>query len=71
MLSGTVGYGLAFKETCVQCELTQLYQDYQNIDWVRSDIFDGYIVDQMLEVLFAKDKTDDYYFFKIQKENTK
>lgn len=71
MLSGTAGWGLAFKESCSQCELTQLYQDYQNMDWMQSDIFDGYIVDNMLEVLFAKDNDDSYYFFKIQKENNK
>lgn len=69
MLSGTAGWGLAFKEACVQCGLTQLYQDYRSIDWVRSDIFDGYIGDQMLKVLFAEDSESDYYFFKVRKEN--
>lgn len=68
MLCGTAGWNLGFKEACAQCELTQLYQDYKNTDWIRSDIFDGYIVDQMLEVLFSKDLDSDYYFFKIRKE---
>ena len=68
MISGTTGWNLAFKETCVQCELTQLEYDYSEMDWVRSDIFDGYIIDNMLEVLFAESKVNDYYFFK---ENTK
>ena len=69
MLCGTGGWNLALKEACTQCELTQLYQDYQKINWVRSDMFDGYIVDQMIETLFAENLDSDYYFFKTRKEN--
>ncbi len=65
---GTCGWNLAFKEACRQCDLTNIYDDYSNMDWVRSDIFDGYIVDKMLEVLFADTRHNDYYKFKIQKE---
>ena len=36
--------------------------------WVRSDICDGYIVDAMIEILFAEDANSDYYFFKVRKE---
>lgn len=68
-LGGTGGWYTAFKEACAQCELTQLYQDYQNMDWVRSDIFDGYIADQTLDIVFAENKSE-YYFFK-RKENNK
>ena len=67
-LGGTGGWYKAFKESCVQCELMQLYQDYQNMDWVRSDIFDGYIADRTLDSMFTEDKTGDYYFYKV-KEN--
>lgn len=68
-LGGTGGWYTAFKEACAQCELTQLYQDYQNMDWVRSDIFDGYIADYTLDVMFAEDKTGDYYFYKVKENN--
>ena len=67
-LGGTGGWYTAFKEACAQCELTQLYQDYQNMDWVRSDIFDGYIADQTLDVMFAQDKTGGYYFYKVKEK---
>lgn len=70
-ISGTTGWGLAFKEACNQCGLMDLYDDYSNMDWVRSDIFDGYIADNMLNTLFADDWKNDYYRFKFQKENTK
>lgn len=69
-LSGTGGWSLAFKEACTQCSLTNIYEDYRKFDWVRSDIFDGYIVDVMIDVLFAEDAKSDYYFFKVQKEKT-
>lgn len=69
MLSGTSGWGIAFNEACIQSNLLWLHQDYKQMDWMSSDIFDGYIVDAMIDVLFAKDAKSDYYFFKIKKEN--
>ena len=68
-MGGTAGWNVAFKEACAQCDLTNIYEDYHNFDWVRSDYFDGCIADRMLDVLFAEDVKSDYYFFKIQKEN--
>lgn len=70
MLSGTSGWGVAFNEACDQCNLSWLHHDYRQMDWVRSDIFDGYIVDAMIETLFAEDVKSDYYFFKVRKEKT-
>lgn len=67
-LGGTSGWGLAFKEACEQCGLMDLYDDYSNMDWVYSDIFDGYIADKMLEILFDDTHSQDYYKFKMQKE---
>ena len=66
--SGTGGWGVAFNEACDQCDLSWLHQDYRQMDWVRSDIFDEYIVDAMIEMLFAEDANSDYYFFKVRKE---
>ena len=66
---GTGGWHMAFKEACTQCKLTQLEDDYSKMCHVRSDIFDGYLVDQMLEVLFAEDKSSDYYFYKVKENN--
>ncbi len=68
-LGGTGGWGLAFEEACKQCDLLNLYEDYSNFDWVHSDIFDGYIADNMIEVLFEDDISSNYYVFKIKKEN--
>ncbi len=67
-MGGTAGWHMAFKEACTQCKLTQLYQDYQDMDWVRSDIFDGYIADKTLDVVFANNKSE-YYFFKTKENN--
>lgn len=69
MLSGTAGWTVAFNEACIQSNLSWLYKDYKNMDWMSSDIFDGYIVDAMLDVLFAEDAKSDYYFYKVKKEN--
>jgi hypothetical protein len=66
---GTGGWYEAFSATCDQCGLMDIYDDYSNMDWVHSDIFDGYIADKMLDVLFADTRRNDYYKFKIQKEN--
>ena len=68
---GTVGWNLAFKEACDQCGLMDIYDDYSRFCWVRSDTFDGYIADKMLEALFDDTRHNDYYRFKIQKENEK
>lgn len=70
-ITGTGGWGLAFKEACQQCDLMDLYDDYSHMEWVRSDIFDGYIADKMLEVIFDDAHRCDYYKFKMQKEKTK
>ena len=67
-LTGTGGWNVTFKEACQQCDLMNIYDDYEKMDWVRSDIFDGYIADEMIEVLFADTEHNDYYKFKIQKE---
>lgn len=67
-IGGTAGWNVAFKEACDQCGLMDLYDGYSHIDWVRSDIFDGYIADNMLKVLFDDTKHNDYYQFKMQKE---
>ncbi len=68
-ITGTGGWNLAFKEACDQCGLMDIYDDYANMEWVRSDIFDGYMADNMLDVLFDDTKHNDYYRFKIKKEN--
>ena len=65
---GTSGWYKAFKESCAQCKLMQLYQDYQNMDWVRSDIFDGYIADRTLAAMFAGNKKA-YYIYKVEGDN--
>jgi hypothetical protein len=68
-LSSTGGWYQAFKAACEECGLMDLYDDYSNMDWVRSDTFDGYIADNMLDVLFSDTEYNDYYKFKTQKEN--
>lgn len=66
---GTAGWNLAFKEACDQCGLMDIYDDYSRFCWVRSDTFDGYIADEMLDVLFDDTEHNDYYKFKMRKEN--
>ena len=70
-ITGTGGWYEAFKEACKQCDLMDMHEDYRKFCWVRSDIFDEYIADKMLEVVFDDTHHDDYYRFKMQKENTK
>jgi hypothetical protein len=52
------GWYQAFKAACDQCGIIDICDDYYKMDWVRSDIFDGYIADIMIDVLFD-DKEDD------------
>lgn len=67
-LGGTGGWNIAFTEACDQCGIMDIYDDYYKMDWVCSDIFDGYIADRMLEILFDDTKHNDYYKYKMQKE---
>ncbi len=55
---GTFGWNKAFKAACDQCGIINIYDDYSNMDWVRSDIFDGYIADMMIDELFKEDNDD-------------
>lgn len=67
-ICGTTGWNLAFREACAQCDIMWSAQDYDKFDWICSDIFDGYIVENLIEKIFKEDITDDYYFYKL-KEN--
>ena len=51
-LSSTGGWRKTFKVACEECCMMDIYDDYYKLDWVRSDIFDGYIADMMLDMLF-------------------
>lgn len=64
---GTGGWYLAFKETCKLCDLMWMHDDYCTLDWVRSDYFDDYIENKMIEILFSKSNTNDYYKFRTSK----
>ena len=67
-IGGTAGWYEAFKEACKQCDLVDILDDYSKMNWVYSDIFDGYIADKMLSVLFNDTHRNDYYGFIMGKE---
>ena len=67
-VGGTGGWYEAFSTSCDQCGIMDIYDDYCKMDWICSDIFDGYIADKMLEILFDDTKHNDYYKYKMQKE---
>lgn len=56
---GTYGWNKAFKAACDECGLMDIYDDYENMDWVHSDIFDGYIAEMMIDELFADTQHND------------
>lgn len=56
MLSGTAGWNEALQKACQKCGLDWLLMDYNRGDWVYSDIFDGYIVEKMVNIVFNNDK---------------
>lgn len=67
MAGGTCGWGFAFKEACAQCDMEDMYTYYSNLDWRKSDIFDGIISEKMTSVLFDGNNFSWYYEFKISK----
>ena len=69
VFGGTAGWNIAFKESCKQCGLLDIYKDYSNFDWVESDIFDGYIAEKTLNIIFSNDVENSYYKFILAKEN--
>lgn len=71
MAEGTCGWFEAFKQACAQCNLTDMFKYYNNLDWIRSDIFDGVLADKMIEVLFDGSIRSDYCKFLIDKEKLK
>lgn len=52
-VGGTGGWYKAFEAACSECGIMDIHDDYSKMDWVRSDIFDGYIADKMLNVIFT------------------
>lgn len=60
---GTSGWFYAFNVACTQCDLKEMLNYYKNLDWVRSDIFDGVITDNMIEILFNSSIKPNYYHF--------
>lgn len=60
MISGTFGWNDALDKACKQCELPQLLRDYKRMDWINSDIFDGLLVDRMVEALFDENYPKGY-----------
>ena len=69
VFGGTAGWNIAFKESCKQCGLLDIYKDYSNLDWVESDMFDGYIAEKTLNIIFSNDVENSYYKFILAKEN--
>lgn len=67
MYTGTAGWHMAFTEACTQCHLLDVLKDYSKMCWVRSDMFDGHIVDEMLDILFDKEQKSEYYFYKVKR----
>jgi hypothetical protein len=68
-LGGTGGWYEALSTSCDQCGIMDIYDDYRHFCWLRSDIFDGYIADKMIEVLFDDSNDQDYYRFKMNEVN--
>ena len=44
--------------------MMDFYQYYNAISWIESDLCDGYIIEEMLNVVFCDDTEDSYYKFK-------
>lgn len=63
-LVGTSGWHLAFEEACKQCDMMELYQYDNDLNWVQSDMFEGHITDEMISCIFSNDRINAYYRFK-------
>lgn len=48
-LDGTQGYGGAFERALTKCGLDSVWNYYDELEWYESDLFDGDIVDLLLE----------------------
>ena len=68
-LGGTNGYNVALKEACKQCCKMDFYEYYNQLDWMFSDHVDGYILDNVVDVLFSKEQPGQYYLHKIGDDN--
>ena len=64
-MCGTAGWHMAFEESCRECKLIDVYKYYFNLDWIESDIFDSYVAEEMLNVIFSDDIKNNYYNFKL------
>ena len=47
-LEGTVGWVNAFKIACMKTEMTRLSNWYYDLDWIKSDEFDGELAETLI-----------------------
>ena len=52
-VSGTGGWCKAFEAACSECGIMDIHDDYSKMDWVHSGIFNEYICEKMLNVIFT------------------
>lgn len=57
---GTSGWALAFKLACIQCDLLDLYEYYDQLDWDYSDVFDSFILENMMNIMFKENPERSY-----------
>ena len=64
-IGGTAAWHSAFKLACSQCDLeSTLYKYYSELGWIESDLFDGLIINEMLNVLFSENRESDNNYYK-------
>ena len=62
-VTGTSGWNYAFRAACDKLNLEWLFDYYDKLDWMRSDVFDGEILDKVLEKFVSQngEGTSPYY----------
>lgn len=63
MYCGTTGWNRAFEAACKGNGLNELFIYYRYLDWVRSDIFDGYIADRTVDAVLGNEENNSKEIF--------
>lgn len=60
---GTAGWNYALRATCDKLNLKWLFDYYDKLDWMQSDMFDGEILNKVLEKFVSQsgEGTSPYY----------
>ena len=66
--SSTTGYAEALKMSCEKLDMGWLFDYWDELPWYQSDIFDGWLADEVMKRFDSMESANPYYKYLLSKE---